>query len=401
MDRKPHLGLVLAAGALIISAALGTRQTFGLFLAPMGAAHVASLALLAFALALQNLVWGIAQPFAGALSDRYGPGVVVAVGALLYAVGLGGVALFPGVVSVIVGFGILIGLGQAGMTFAVVISAISRAASDSQRATAVALAAAGGSLGQVALVPIAQSLIALGGFQRALIMLALVALVAGPLGFVLRGRRRTASANAAAAATNPSWPVIWGALRDSNYLFVTAGFFACGFQLAFIGVHLPTYLSICHVGAGVGAASLATIGFFNIIGSFGFGKLMDRFAPQFLLAVLYTIRATAALVFVAFPPTAVSTLAFAVVMGLTWLGTVPLTNGVVARLFGLSNLGALFGVCFLSHQVGAFLGAWLGGVALQATGSYQIVWIATVVVGYTAAALNLPIRYRTTVPAPA
>jgi MFS family permease len=399
MKRKSQLGWVLAAGALIISAALGIRQTFGLFMPPIGAAHAVSLPLLAFALALQNLMWGIGQPFAGGLSDRYGPAPVVAVGALLYAVGLAGVALHPGTLSVLLGFGILIGLGQSGMTFAVVISAVSRAASDAQRATAVALAAAGGSLGQVALVPIAQSVIGLGGYQRALVVLALIVLVAAPLGFVLsRGHSRGA---AVATASNPSWPAVWRALRDPNYLFVTAGFFACGFQLAFITIHLPTYLSMCHIGANVSAASLATIGFFNIVGSFGFGKLMDRFAPQYLLTVLYSIRASAALAFIVVPPTAVTALAFAVVMGLTWLGTVPLTNGVVARLFGLGNLGALFGVAFLSHQIGAFLGAWLGGVSLQLTGSYQTLWIATVVVGFTAAALNLPIRYRAPEPVPA
>jgi predicted MFS family arabinose efflux permease len=392
MQRRPSLSLVLAAGAVIMSAALGARQTFGLFLQPIGAAHVVPIALLAFALAVQNLVWGIAQPVAGALSDRYGPGAVVAAGALLYAAGLAAVALHPGALSIILGFGILIGLGQSGMTFAVVISAVSRAASESQRATAVALAAAGGSLGQVALVPVAQSVIGLGGYQRALVVLALVALAAGPLGFVLRGRPR--GDDAVATPASASWPAIRRALRDGNYVFVTAGFFACGFQLAFMAVHLPTYVSMCHISASVGAASLATIGFFNVIGTFGFGKLMDRFEPQFLLAALYTVRATAALVFILVPPTAVTTLAFAVVMGLTWLGTVPLTNGVVARLFGLRNLGALFGVCFLSHQIGAFLGAWLGGVALQMSGSYESVWIATVVVGYTAAALNLPIRYR-------
>jgi len=392
MERKPHLGFVIAAGAIVISAALGTRQTFGLFMGPIAAAHVVPISLLAFALAVQNLVWGIAQPVAGALSDRYGPQAVVAAGAVLYAIGLSAVALHPGLLSVIVGFGILVGLGQSGMTFAVVMSAVSRAASDAQRATAVAIAVAGGSFGQVALVPVAQSVIGLGGYQRALVVLALVTLAAGPLGFVLaRGRR---SSGAVPTPFSPSWPAISRALRDGNYLFVTAGFFACGFQLAFITVHLPTYLSLCHVSAGVGAASLATIGFFNIIGTFGFGKLMDRFPPQLLLAALYTLRATAALAFIATPPTAFTSLAFALVMGLTWLGTVPLTNGVVARLFGIGNLGALFGVCFLSHQVGSFLGAWIGGIALQTTGSYQSVWIATVVVGYIAAALNLPIRYR-------
>jgi predicted MFS family arabinose efflux permease len=393
MKRSVPFAVLLVAAGLVMSVALGARQSFGLFVGPIVASHAVSLPLLAFAIALQNLIWGIAQPFAGSLADRFGPAAVVAAGAAVYALGLAAVALHPGVLTVVLGFGILVGVGLSGMTFAVVISAVSRAASDVQRATAVALAAAGGSLGQVALIPLAQLAIGATGFQRALLALACVAIAAAPLGILL-ARKRPASESAAPATSSPTWPAIWRALRDRNYVFLTAGFFACGFQLAFIGVHLPTYLSMCHVAAGVGAASLATIGFFNIIGSFGFGKLMDRFEPQNLLAALYTIRATSTLAFLATPPTAPTTLGFAVLMGLTWLGTVPLTNGVVARLFGLRNLGTLFGVSFLSHQAGSFLGAWLGGVSLQLTGSYASVWIATVVVGYAAAAVNLPIRYR-------
>ncbi|HTD37333.1 MAG TPA: MFS transporter [Candidatus Limnocylindrales bacterium] len=399
MKRSVPFAVLLVAGGLVISVALGARQSFGLFVGPIVASHAVSLPLLAFALALQNLIWGIAQPFAGGLADRFGPAPVVAAGAVAYALGLVAVALHPDVVSVVLGFGVLVGVGLSGMTFAVVISAVSRAASDAQRATAVAIAAAGGSLGQVALVPIAQLAIGASGFQRALIALALVAVVAAPLGVLLARPRAASEAKATADTAAPqlagaTWPAIWRALRDRDYLFLTAGFFACGFQLAFIGVHLPTYLSMCHVAVGIGAASLATIGFFNIIGTFGFGKLADRYQPQNLLAVLYAIRATSTLAFLATPPTALTTLVFAVLMGLTWLGTVPLTNGVVARLFGLHNLGTLFGVTFLSHQVGSFLGAWLGGVSLQLTGSYAAVWIATVVVGYAAAAVNLPIRYR-------
>ncbi len=386
--------MVLVSAALIMSVALGVRQTFGLFMGPIGSTHAVSLSLLAFAIALQNLIWGVTQPFAGSLADRYGPAVIVAAGAMLYAIGLGAVALQPNALSVVLGFGMLVGVGLSGMTFAVVISAVSRAASDGQRATAVALAAAGGSLGQVALVPVAQLVIGMSGYQRSLVVLALVALVSAPLGIVLAGRREKCVTAPSGSGANATWPAIWTALRDRNYLYVTTGFFACGFQLAFIGVHLPTYLSICHVGAGIGAASLATIGFFNIIGSFGFGKLMDRYQPQHLLTVLYAIRATGTLAFISVPPTAVTTLGFAVLMGLTWLGTVPLTNGVVERLYGLGNLGTLFGVCFLSHQIGSFLGAWLGGVSVQVTGSYTSMWIATIVVGFVSAAINVPIRYR-------
>lgn len=387
-----QLRIVVAAGALVMSVALGIRQTFGLFMAPLAGAHAASLPLIALALAVQNLVWGITQPIVGGLSDRFGPGRIIAAGMALYAVGLAVVAWHPGTASIMLGFGVLVGLAQSGTTFAVVLAAISRAASDRERATATAIAAAAGSLGQVALVPIAQSAIALSGFERGLIVLALFALVALPAGFALR--LSPARPEASTVAATSSWTAIWRAVGDRNYLLLTTGFFACGFQLAFIAIHLPTYLSICHVAPGVGAASLALIGFFNIIGTFGFGRLMERYPPQRLLALLYAIRSTAILAFISVPPTALTTLLFAVVMGLAWLGTVALTNGVISRLYGVRNLGALFGACFLTHQLGSFLGAWLGGVTLAQTGSYELMWIAMIAVGYGSVLLNLPIRVR-------
>jgi MFS family permease len=394
-----RLTTAVAGGALVLSVALGVRQTFGLFLAPMSGAHVVSLSLLAFSLAIQNLIWGIVQPLAGSLSDRYGPTKVIAGGALLYGIGLGAVALHPGNLTVFFGLGVLVGVGLSGTTFAVVISAVSREASDKRRATATALAAAGGSLGQVALVPVAQIAISFSGYQRALIVLALLALIIVPAGVVLRSRSARTPETTTRAGS--SWPAIWTALTDRNYLFLSAGFFACGFQLAFIAIHLPTYLSLCHVAPGVGAASLAAIGFFNVIGTYGFGKMMDRVPPHQLLTALYTLRSTAILAFVAVRPTAATTLAFAAVMGLAWLGTVPLTNGVISRLYGVSNLGALFGACFLSHQVGSFLGAWLGALALQQTGSYAIMWIAMIAVGYGSALVNLFIRMKAVAVVPA
>jgi len=393
MKRANDLTIVVAAGALVMSVALGIRQTFGLFLAPISGSHIASLSLIAFSLALQNLVWGVTQPLVGGFSDRYGPAKVVAGGALLYALGLAVVALHPDVITVLFGFGVLVGVAQSGTTYAVVMSAVSRVASEGQRSIATAIAAAAGSLGQVALVPIAQTAISLSGYQRALIVLALFAVVIVPAGRALKVRA-VGSTSTGAAPAGSSWLAIWAALRDRNYLFLTAGFFACGFQIAFISIHLPTYLSLCHIPASIAAASLAAIGFFNIIGTFGFGKLMDRFPPQRLLAVLYAIRSTTILVFISVAPTAWTTLVFAVVMGLAWLGTVPLTNGVIVRLYGVKNLGALFGACFLTHQVGAFLGAWLGALTLQLTGSYSIMWIAMIVVGYGSVLINLPIRTR-------
>lgn len=353
---------IVAAGALVISVGLGIRQTFGLYLGPIAGQHLVAIGLLSLAIALQNLVWGVAQPFAGALTDRFGPAIVVAAGAVLYALGLLMVALRPDALAVVAGFGILVGLGQAAMTFAVVISSVSRAADATQRATAVALAAAGGSLGQVALVPVAQIAIVHSGFRTALIVMAIVALAAAPVGIAL-GRARAAAPRTGETPLIATGSAIRTALRDRNFLLLTTGFFACGYQLAFIGVHLPGFLVACHVGANVGAAALATIGFFNIIGSFAFGRAADRVPPHLLLAGLYGARATATVVYVLVPITAASTLVFAVAMGLTWLGTVPLTNMVIARLHGLPNLGALFGVCFVGHQIGGFLGALSGGVS--------------------------------------
>ncbi|MDB5072260.1 MAG: major facilitator superfamily 1 [Candidatus Eremiobacteraeota bacterium] len=390
--KKGSLALVVAAGALVLSTSLGIRQTFGLFIGPIAADHLVGIGFLSFAIALQNLVWGLAQPFAGALTDRFGPAPVVAGGAVLYGAGLLAVVHRPDALAVVLGFGVLVGVGQSAMTFAVVISSVSRAADAARRATAVAFAAAGGSLGQVALVPVAQIAISHSGFRAGLTILAFVIVAVAPLGLLLRQRAQAAPAASVPVATSAA---IRTALRDPSFLFLTAGFFACGFQLAFMGVHLPTYLGMCHIGANVGAAALATIGFFNIIGSFGFGRAADRVQPQVLLTILYAVRATATAAFLAIPISAVTTLVFAVVMGLTWLGTVPLTNAVIARLHGLPNLGALFGLCFVGHQIGSFFGALAGGLALQYMDSYTPVWISIVVVGYAAALLNVPIRYRT------
>ncbi|MDE2572723.1 MAG: MFS transporter [bacterium] len=388
---RAAFAVLVGVAILIISTAMGVRQTFGLFAQPMAAHHVISIGELAFAIAIQNLMWGIAQPFAGGLSDRYGAGAVVAASAALYALGLAGAALDPNAATLLAGFGILVGLGQAGMTFAVVISAVSKAAAPSRRALGVALASAGGSLGQVAFAPIAQATIDVQGFERALIFLALLVLGVAPFGFVL-SRSRNVSLDEQRAPAAASWPAMMAALREPGYMLLTAGFFACGFNLAFIGTHLPVYLSLCHIGANVSAAALATIGFCNVVGSYGFGRLAERLPPQFLLVTLYATRATAILAFAIVPATVVSTIVFAAVMGLTWLGTVPLTNAVIMRFFGVGNLGVLFGLCFLSHQIGAFLGAWGGGVSYDLTGSYAPMWAIEVVVGFAAALVNMPIR---------
>ena len=391
MFRLSPITVLVTASAIVLSVALGVRQTFGFYLSPIASEHLVTIAALSFALALQNLMWGLGQPFAGALTDRFGPGPVVGAGAVLYSIGMLAVAWYPGTLAVLVGFGIFVGLGQAAMTFAVVLSSLSRAVDASQRATAVALAAAGGSLGQVALVPLAQIAIDHAGFRSALIVMAVIALAVAPLGFLLRA---SSGASVVAPASQATGSAVRTALRDPNFLFLTTGFFACGYQLAFMGIHLPGYLLSCHIGLGVGAAALATVGFFNVIGSFAFGKAVDRWQPQFLLTFLYGVRASSTVLYLVTPISPLTTLLFAVIMGLTWLGTVPLTNAVIARLHGLPNLGALFGVCFVGHQLGGFLGALSGGLSLQMLGSYTPVWIATIAIGYGAAVLNLPIRFR-------
>lgn len=385
MQRDRSLTFTVGAAAAILSAALGVRQTFGVFVVPIAREHAVNLTQLSLALAVQNLMWGLAQPAAGAFADRYGPGRVIALGAVLYAAGMLAVALAPALWPIVLGFGVLVGLGQAAMTFGTALAVVSRRAPAARRNSAVALAAAGGSIGQIALVPIAQFVIGTAGVRVALLVLCCAVLAVVPLALLLRAPHAAEPPVRATAA-------IRDALRDGNFLLLTAGFFACGFQLAFLGVHLPGYVAACGLSASVGATALALIGGFNIIGSYAFGRAADAIEPQRVLSVLYAIRASATVVYLALPVSAATTLTFSVVMGLTWLGTVPLTNAVVARRFGLANLGTLFGVCFLGHQAGSFLGALAGGLSLQLTSSYTPAWVLTIAVGYAAVLLNVPIR---------
>jgi predicted MFS family arabinose efflux permease len=381
----------ILAGALIMSAALGIRQTFGLFIDPFSFERGVPVTLMAFALALHNLVWGFAQPVAGAASDRYGAAPVVAVGALVFAAGLALAAFASNGPMLVIGMGVLVGIGISCTSFGVVLTAVGRAAPPEKRSMAMGLANAGGAFGQVVLVPLAQGISATSGSMMALLALAGCMIAAAPLGILLGSR------GAEAAPIREPKPAaletaIARALRHRGYRLLTLGFFTCGFQLAFIATHLPGYLSLCHMPAGLGAASLATIGLFNMVGSWACGWLGGRFRQQHLLAWLYLIRGGAIAVFVASPKSEASVLAFAAVMGLVWLGTVPLTSGLVAKVFGTRHLGTLFGICFLSHQIGSFLGAWAGGYVFDLTGSYSLVWAATAIAGLLAAMLHIPIN---------
>ncbi|MGF6775415.1 MFS transporter [Paraburkholderia sp. GAS334] len=389
-SQQTRTALVIVAAALILSAAMGVRQTFGLFIGPFSFDRGVPVTLIAFAIALHNLVWGFAQPFAGAAADRYGCTPVVAFGAAAFAGGLALAALTSSPALLVVGMGVLVGIGISCTSFGVVLTAVGRLASAEKRSVAMGLASAGGSLGQVLMVPLAQTVRQTSGIASSLLVLAFVLIVAAPLG-VLLDRRNGGAAPLSGPPASSLRTVVAQACRHRGYRLLTIGFFTCGFQLAFIATHLPGYLFLCHMPVGAGATALSLIGLFNMAGSWACGWLGGRFRQQYVLGWLYLIRGAAIAIFFLLPKTTVSVAVFAAVMGLTWLGTVPLTSGLVAKVFGTRHLGTLFGVCFLSHQLGSFLGAWLGGFVFDVTGSYSLIWGATAIAGVFAAMLHFPI----------
>lgn len=388
--------LVILAGAIALSAAMGTRQTFGLFITPFSYDKGLPVTLVAFAIALHNLVWGFTQPVAGAIADRYGPAPVVAFGSLSFAAGLALAAIAHSGAGLVIGMGLLVGLGISCTTFGVVLPAISRAVSPEKRTMAMGLVSAGGSLGQVALVPVAQGLRHTFGISTSLFVLALILCCVAPIGLWMTTRRAMSPVTAPVDdGPHISLREVLGyACKHRGFQLLTLGFFTCGFQLAFIGTHLPGYLLMCHMPIGLGATALALIGLFNMVGSYACGWLGGRYRQHHVLGWLYLIRGGTIALFFLLPKTATSVVIFAAVMGLTWLGTVPLTSGLVAKVFGTRHLGTLFGLCFMSHQVGSFLGAWLGGYVLDVTGSYNLIWAATAILGAVAAGLHFPIDDR-------
>jgi len=405
-----NAAVALMCGAAILTLTMGIRQTFGLFLTPMSGDLGISREAFAFAIAMQNLLWGVLQPFAGMFADRYGVLRVLFFGAAAYALGLVAMAAGTGLVGLNLGGGLLVGLALSCTSFAVVLGAVGRAVPAERRSAALGIASAGGSFGQFVMAPIGLSLISANGWSTALLILAGFALLMAPLAVVLARATRASSEYTAGQsherdepAASPGPLGALGALgeagRHHGYWYLTIGFGVCGFQVVFIGVHLPAYLADLGMSPGVGATALALIGFFNIIGSWGCGVLGGLHSKKRLLAGLYLLRAMTIAVFLAAPKTETAVLVFAASMGLLWLGTVPLTSGLVGQIFGMRHLGMLFGLVFLSHQVGSFLGVWLGGVVFDATGSYDVIWVASIVLGVIAAALHLPISERSLRPA--
>lgn len=394
--RRPgaaSLWVLVAAAAASISLALGVRQTFGLFLLPLAAEEGLSPVWLGAAVAMHNLVWGLGQPLSGAVADRHGAGRVMAGGALLLAAGLGLAALVPHPATILLGIGLLTGLGVACTGTGAALAAVGRAAPPEKRGELIGLASAGGSFGQAAMVPLAQSLIGEVGALLALATLAATVLLILPLSRAVEWRAPGGAAAGGSGAGLAGLPGLARmALADRGFALLTAGFFACGFQLAFLTMHLPSHLALCGLPGELGALALMTIGLFNIPGSWLCGRVSTVMRPELALGAIYLLRSVAIAVFVAVPPTGTGTLVFAAVMGFVWLGTIPLTSAAIARRFGVADLGALYGVCFLSHQLGGFLGAGAGAVLLATAGSYAAFWPVMIAVGIAATAANWMVR---------
>lgn len=385
-----HARTILICGAVILALSLGVRHTFGLFLQPMSMGHGWGREVFALAIALQNLVWGVAQPVSGFIADRYGTARVVLTGAVLYVLGLVAMAHASTPLALALSAGLLIGLGLSGTTFSIILGAVGRALPPERRSLGMGVSSAAGSFGQFAMLPAAFSLLSWVGWPTTLLIFAgLVALVL-PLGFTLREHRAPAAPGAASPLG--AREALGEALQHRGFRLLSFGFFVCGFQVVFIGTHLPAFLADRGLPLSVGSTVLALVGLFNIAGTYLAGFWGGRRRKPALLAAIYAARAVVIAAFVLLPVTRTSAYAFGVAMGLLWLSTVPLTNGTVAAVFGVGSLSMLGGLVFFFHQVGAFLGGWLGGLVYNRTGSYDAVWFIAISLSVVAAAVNLPIR---------
>ena len=381
--------MILVFGGLIVFVAMGMRHSFGLFLAPVTQdLPDVSREAFGFAIALQNLLWGLGQPFAGMVADRFGSARVIFIGGLLYAGGLIFAAVSTGPLGLNLSLGVMVGLGLSCTSFAVVLGAVGRHFPPERRSSALGIASVGGSIGIFCSVPITLGLIANLGWVGAFLGLGGIAAIMCVAAPKLAGRSVEPGPEQSMGAA------LSEALKHRGFLMLVLGFFVCGFQLAFIGTHLPAYLVDQQLELWVGGAALATIGATNIIGTLGCGVLGDRYSKKKILSVLYLTRATVAAWFILTPVTPATTIIFGAVMGFTWLGTVPLTTVIVAQIFGPRYLGPLVGIVFLLHQVGSFLGAWMGGFVFERTESYEMIWWCVVLLGLFAAIIHWPIDER-------
>ena len=409
-------GLLLPAAAILM-VTMGARQVSGLFVSPLNTATGIGIVGISFALAIGQFVWGLSQPVFGALADRYGSVPVLVLGSLMVALGIALTPLMTSQWGLIVTMGILTSAGAGAGSFAVLIGATAQRLPAEKRSFASGFINAGGSFGQFVFAPFTERLIALAGWVNAMYALAVISVLALPLALRLRERRQAQPHAAAAdASTQPSAaasPVaaispagslrvqVRAAFKDRSYLLVHAGFFTCGFHIAFLITHLPGEVALCNLPTTVAGVSIAIIGLANIVGSLSAGALGSRFRMKYLLFWMYLSRAVIVLLYMAAPKTALTFYVFAAALGLTWLSTVPPTAGIVGKLFGVRYLATLFGLTLLSHQIGGFFGAWLGGVAMARYGNYDWMWIADAVLALFAALVHLPIREEKLRPSPA
>ena len=380
---------VLAAACLISLIGFGIRASFGLYLDPMTVANGWSRETFSLAMAIQNLLWGIGVPVAGAIADRFGTAKVVALGAVVYSVGVAGMAMSDSGLALYLTGGILVGLGVAFCSFSLVLAAMARIIGPERRSLGLGVGTAAGSMGQVVFSPINQALISHYGWYDSLLVMSVVSLVLVPLSFSLRGGSASRSGPVQEQGLTNA---LGEAMSHRSYLLLTAGFFVCGFHVAFITVHFPTYVTDLGLSAQTGAYALSMVGLFNIVGSLMSGAFGQRYSKKMGLSVIYFTRALIILGLLLAPANELTIYLFAASMGLLWLSTVPLTTGIVAQIFGLKFMATLFGIVFLSHQVGSFIGVWLGGMLYDRTGSYDAMWWAGVCFGVFAAVVHLPIN---------
>ncbi|MEP6998725.1 MAG: MFS transporter [Betaproteobacteria bacterium] len=383
--------VVLVCGGMILTLAMGIRHGFGLFLQPMSADLHWGRETFALALAVQNLIWGVTQPFAGMLADKYGSGRVLLGGTALYSLGLLTMAHATTPLMMVLTAGVLIGTGLSGVTFSVVSGVLGRSYPPEKRSMALGISAAAGSFGQFAMLPLTQWLLSHVGWYGALLTLAGVGLLMAPLALALVERGSGARTHTFRQSAGEA---MREAIGHRGYVLLTLGFFVCGFQVVFVGVHLPSYLLDKGLPAYVGVTALMLIGLFNIFGTYIVGWLGGRMSKKYILSAIYFGRSVVIAAFLLMPISTLSVYAFAVALGLLWLSTVPATNGIVAQVFGVRYLAMLSGFTFFSHQIGSFLGAWLGGVVFDRTGSYNIVWYLSIALGVVAGLINLPIDER-------
>lgn len=381
---------VLLCGAAIVTLSMGIRHGFGLWLQPITQDQGWTRENFAFAMAIQNLAWGLFGIFAGMAADRFGAFKVLVAGALAYAAGLYGMATSSSPFLFALTAGVLIGAAQAGTTYAIIYGVIGRQIPAERRSWAMGVSAAAGSFGQFLMVPVEGWLISGFGWQQALLILGGAALLIVPLAFFLR------EPGFAGGAALRREQTIGQALREAfgyrSFQLLMAGYFVCGFQVVFIGVHMPSYLKDHGLSPQVASYSLALIGLFNVVGTYVAGTLGQRLAKRHILAFIYLARSVVITVFLLAPLTPASVYVFSAVMGLLWLSTVPPTNAVVAQIFGVAHLSMLGGFVFFSHQIGSFMGVWLGGLLYDQTGSYDVVWLIAIALGVFAALVNLPVR---------